>query len=604
MFAPLSIGQQPPRTCTTRPRRKADRVHVVHRPHAQARDRAVAPRSPRGAGQQPAGLPKGQRRPPYRAHWPVSGRSSRYRASCAPREPGQKYNALTGRSRCASPQVSASSEVERAKARRTQPTHATARRAYAPCGGLPPPPPLAPHARKKPGPARTNAPPHRRWQGRTSSGRVVLQCAPLRTLVQAVRAAHRKRSAQRVGAPINPSASRADSATNEVDTLRGDAPGQLVQARTRHATANEIDRYLGTEENAMNQGHGHKANDMFAPEGAWQSDASASKKCLGYKPFGSLLPGRNYSSGSYRFGFQGQEKDDEIHGSTGTSLAFEYRMHDPRVGRFLSIDPLAAKYAYNSPYAFSENRVIDGVELEGLEWQTVVGYGAAQAGFDTRQNSNPQYVSNYVSTSAGMAAEGVYREDIKPILVAGAHGDPVVLMGGMCLGLLGGMVGGAGGAVIEGAGGLAGDPGVGGVAGKGFNYVERLEVQQARAAAQKAAPLVLAPARPALALSKAPAYAFSRTHGLAGKADSRIVQGIMDDMRCNGWNGDPIKVLEHCGERFILDGHHRVEAARRLGIEVPFESVPPTNLCQYGYESVDQVVTSSCEAGPVKLNVK
>lgn len=73
-----------PRTCTTRPRRKADRVHVVHRPHAQARARAVAPRSPRGAGQQPAGLPKGQRRPPYRAHWPVSGRSSRYRASCAP----------------------------------------------------------------------------------------------------------------------------------------------------------------------------------------------------------------------------------------------------------------------------------------------------------------------------------------------------------------------------------------------------------------------------------------------------------------------------------------------------------------------------------------
>lgn len=78
-----------PRTCTTRPRRKADRVHVVHRPHAQARDRAVAPRSPRGAGQQPAGLPKGQRRPPYRAHWPVSGRSSRYRASCAPQGRGR-----------------------------------------------------------------------------------------------------------------------------------------------------------------------------------------------------------------------------------------------------------------------------------------------------------------------------------------------------------------------------------------------------------------------------------------------------------------------------------------------------------------------------------
>ena len=32
----------------------------------------------------------------------------------------------------------------------------------------------------------------------------------------------------------------------------------------------------------------------------------------GYEAFGSLLPGRNYSSGSYRFGFQGQDKDDEV----------------------------------------------------------------------------------------------------------------------------------------------------------------------------------------------------------------------------------------------------------------------------------------------------
>ncbi len=43
-------------------------------------------------------------------------------------------------------------------------------------------------------------------------------------------------------------------------------------------------------------------------------------------------------------------------------------MHDPRVGRFLSLDPLSAQYPHNSPFAFSENRVIDGTELEGLEF--------------------------------------------------------------------------------------------------------------------------------------------------------------------------------------------------------------------------------------------
>ena len=80
-----------------------------------------------------------------------------------------------------------------------------------------------------------------------------------------------------------------------------------------------------------------------------------------------LVPQRNYSSPSYRYGFQGQEKDDEVKGS-GNSLNYKFRMHDPRVGRFLSIDPLAKNYPWNSSYAFSENRVIDGMDLEGLEW--------------------------------------------------------------------------------------------------------------------------------------------------------------------------------------------------------------------------------------------
>lgn len=71
-------------------------------------------------------------------------------------------------------------------------------------------------------------------------------------------------------------------------------------------------------------------------------------------------------------GFQGQEEDDEIKGE-GNSVNFEFRMHDPRLGRFFAVDPLSDKYPHNSPYAFSENRVIDAVELEGLEIGFVVG---------------------------------------------------------------------------------------------------------------------------------------------------------------------------------------------------------------------------------------
>jgi RHS repeat-associated protein len=66
------------------------------------------------------------------------------------------------------------------------------------------------------------------------------------------------------------------------------------------------------------------------------------------------------------FSFQGQEHDDELKGE-GNSVNYKYRMHDPRVGRFFAIDPLASDYPHNSPYAFSENVVINCVELEGLE---------------------------------------------------------------------------------------------------------------------------------------------------------------------------------------------------------------------------------------------
>lgn len=48
-------------------------------------------------------------------------------------------------------------------------------------------------------------------------------------------------------------------------------------------------------------------------------------------------------------------------------MNFKYRMHDPRIGRFFAVDPLATKYPHNSPYAFSENSMLAFIELEGLE---------------------------------------------------------------------------------------------------------------------------------------------------------------------------------------------------------------------------------------------
>ena len=68
----------------------------------------------------------------------------------------------------------------------------------------------------------------------------------------------------------------------------------------------------------------------------------------------------------YRYFFNGQEADNEVYGE-GALHAFEYRMHDTRIGRFWSVDPLAGKFPWNSPYAFAENSPVGYLEFEGLE---------------------------------------------------------------------------------------------------------------------------------------------------------------------------------------------------------------------------------------------
>jgi RHS repeat-associated protein len=81
-----------------------------------------------------------------------------------------------------------------------------------------------------------------------------------------------------------------------------------------------------------------------------------------------LMPGRKYQAagGLYRYGFNGKEKDSEVKGE-GAQYDYGFRIYDPRIGRFLSVDPLVKNFPWWTPYQFAGNTPIQAMDLDGKE---------------------------------------------------------------------------------------------------------------------------------------------------------------------------------------------------------------------------------------------
>ena len=73
------------------------------------------------------------------------------------------------------------------------------------------------------------------------------------------------------------------------------------------------------------------------------------------------MAGRGFS-GSYRFGYQGSEKDNEVSGD-GNSYTTEFRQLDPRLGRWFSVDPVFQPW--QSPYTSMDNNPIGKTDRLG-----------------------------------------------------------------------------------------------------------------------------------------------------------------------------------------------------------------------------------------------
>ena len=91
-----------------------------------------------------------------------------------------------------------------------------------------------------------------------------------------------------------------------------------------------------------------------------------------YYAFGWNIPSRKFNTGSYRHGFNGKENDSDF----GEQLIQDYgfRIYNPSVGKFLSVDPLSPDYPMLTPYQFASNSPITSVDLDGLEASPAVRF--------------------------------------------------------------------------------------------------------------------------------------------------------------------------------------------------------------------------------------
>jgi RHS repeat-associated protein len=93
-----------------------------------------------------------------------------------------------------------------------------------------------------------------------------------------------------------------------------------------------------------------------------------------YSPFGVSLTGRTFTTTEgYRYGFNGKEEDKEGMGGGKQTYDYGFRIYNPALAKFLSVDPLSASYPWYTPYQFAGNKPIWAIDLDGKEeWYVTI----------------------------------------------------------------------------------------------------------------------------------------------------------------------------------------------------------------------------------------
>ncbi len=131
---------------------------------------------------------------------------------------------------------------------------------------------------------------------------------------------------------------------------------------------NKSERVLGEKKYELTNHTGNvlavvSDKKILNPDSTYSADVVSASD---YYPFGMQMPGRTISnpSDSYRYGFGGHEKDDEVSGN-GNHLSFGDYGYSPRLGRRWNIDPVNQISISN--YVAFKNNPIYFIDVKGEE---------------------------------------------------------------------------------------------------------------------------------------------------------------------------------------------------------------------------------------------
>ena len=95
-----------------------------------------------------------------------------------------------------------------------------------------------------------------------------------------------------------------------------------------------------------------------------------------------------------------------------------------------------------------------------------------------------------------------------------------------------------------------------------------------------------------------------RTEQLSGNPSTRKIKSLISSMQQNGWQGDPIEVRTIGNNTYVINGHHRVFAAKRAGINVQARELSLDEVKAYGYSGDEEVAMTSAGVPPDKIRYR